>query len=238
MMSKKLALTLSAALFLSGPLLGDAWNKRTVLTFSEPVEIPGVILPAGQYVFKLADFASNRNVVQVFNADEDQIQATILAIPSYRLEPKDDSVILFEERRADRPQAIHAWFYPGEIYGHEFVYPKGQALEAAQSKGQPVMPAEAQPPERPATVEETQVAEQIPETAPTETPVELWETPAAEAILPSENVEIAEVVQPEASADRAELPQTAGSLPFFSLLGAGALGIAGVLKVFRMRNVE
>lgn len=81
MMPKKLALALSAALVLSVPLLGDAWNKRTVVSFSEPVEIPGVILPAGQYVFKLADFASNRNVVQVFNADEDQIQATILAIP-------------------------------------------------------------------------------------------------------------------------------------------------------------
>src|SRR6516164_6997428 len=154
MMSKKVAFALSAAIAMSVPLFGDAWNKKTTLTFNQPVELPGVILPAGQYVFKLADFASSRNVVQFFNADEDQIYAPILAIPSYRMDPADEPVILFEERRSDRPQAIHAWFYPGDQYGQEFVYPEGRGLEAAQTTVQPV-PCELQPRETQAEPERT-----------------------------------------------------------------------------------
>ena len=48
----------------------DEWNKKTVVTFNEPVEVPGVgaqILPAGTYVFKLLDSPSDRHIVQIFN---------------------------------------------------------------------------------------------------------------------------------------------------------------------------
>src|SRR6516162_10877498 len=158
MMSKKFVFALSAAMAMSVPLFGDAWNKKTTLTFSQPVELPGLILPAGQYVFKLADLPSSRNVVQVFNADDDQIYATILAIPCYRMEPADEPVIFFEERRSDQPQAIHAWFYPGDLYGQEFVYPEGRSLEVAQTTVQPV-PAKLQPRETPSEPERTVEAE-------------------------------------------------------------------------------
>ena len=132
LMLKRLSVVLAGALFLSLPTFGDEWNKKTILTFSQPVEIPGVILPAGQYVFKLADSPANRHIVQVFNADQDQIFATILAIPHYRMQPADKTLILFDERRPGQPQAIHAWFYPGAQYGQEFVYPRGRALELAR----------------------------------------------------------------------------------------------------------
>ena len=236
MMSKRFAFALSAAMAMSVPLFGDAWNKKTILTFSQPVELPGVILPAGQYVFKLADFASNRNVVQVFNADEDQIYATILAIPSYRMDPADEPIILFEERRSDQPQAIHAWFYPGELYGREFIYPEGRGLEAARTTFQPV-PSELQPRETLAEPEETVVTEMPPAIEEKDKPVEIAETRAAEPTPPSELVTIAQNIEQEVPAvDEPELPKTATSLPFFSLLGAGSLGIAGILKLFRMRN--
>src|SRR5580692_5367816 len=64
----------------------DDWNKKTVITFSGPVEIPGVhltgwsILPAGTYVFKLLDSQSDRHIIQIFSKDEKTIYATILAI--------------------------------------------------------------------------------------------------------------------------------------------------------------
>jgi hypothetical protein len=209
---------------MSVPLFGDAWNKKTTLTFNQPVELPGVILPAGQYVFKLADFASSRNVVQVFNADEDQIYATILAIPSYRMDPADEPVILFEERRSDRPQAIHAWFYPGDQYGQEFVYPEGRGLEAAQTTVQPV-PCELQPRETQAEPERTVVAEMPPAIEEKEKPVEIAETPAAEVTPPNEPVAIAENVEQEAStADRSELPKT---VQFSSFLLAARSGLFG-----------
>src|SRR5216683_2784385 len=117
----------------------DEWNKKTILTFSGPVQIPGATLPAGSYVFKLADIPSNRHVVQVFDKDEKKIYTTLLAIPNDRLEPTDKPVILFAERAAGSPQAVKVWFYPGDRIGNEFVYPKSQAMRIAKDTHQRVL---------------------------------------------------------------------------------------------------
>src|SRR5437870_6384475 len=111
----------------------DQWNKKTILTFSGPVQIPGVTLPAGSYVFKLADLNGNRHVVQVFDKEEKKIFATLLAIPNDRLEPADDPVVMFAERPAGSPQAVKVWYYPGERIGNEFVYPKSTAMQLAKA---------------------------------------------------------------------------------------------------------
>jgi hypothetical protein len=117
----------------------DEWNKKTFLTFSGPVQIPGATLAAGTYVFKLADLNGNRHVVQVFDKDEKHIYGTILAIPDKRLEPTSDPVVLFAERPAGTPQAIRAWFYPGDTFGDEFVYPKSQAVQIAKATHKSVL---------------------------------------------------------------------------------------------------
>ena len=117
----------------------DEWNKKTILTFSGPVQIPGATLPAGSYVFKLADLNGNRHVVQVFDKDEKQIITTLLAIPNDRLEPADEPVVLFSERPAGSPQAVKVWFYPGERIGNEFVYPKSVAMKIAKANHQSVL---------------------------------------------------------------------------------------------------
>src|SRR5277367_396820 len=98
-------LQMKIALFLGlglGALLpgakADEWNQRTVLTFSSPVEMPGQILPAGTYVFKLANSQSNRHIVQVFSPEEDRVFGTFLAIPNYRHRPAEKTIIRFEER--------------------------------------------------------------------------------------------------------------------------------------------
>src|ERR1043166_4334332 len=128
----------------------DDWNRKTVITFSGPVEFPGVhlvgwgVLPAGTYVFKILDSQSDRHIVQIFNKDETQIYATILAIPNYRLQATDKTVITFRERPAGEPEALRAWFYPGRNWGEEFVYPKAKAIELAKATNTPVLftPAE------------------------------------------------------------------------------------------------
>src|SRR5262250_1680152 len=127
-----------AALAFSASVKADAWNKKTFVTFSQPVEVPGgVILPAGTYVFKLMDSASNRHIVQIFNEDQNHIYATVLAIPNYRLQVTGKSVMTFGERAAGEPQAIRAWFYPGDNFGQEFVYPKSRAFELAKLTNSP-----------------------------------------------------------------------------------------------------
>ena len=110
----------------------DEWDKKTILTFSGPVQIPGATLPAGSYVFKLADIPGNRHVVQVFDKDEKKIYTTMLAVPNQRMEPSDKPIVLFSERASGSPQAVKVWYYPGETIGNEFVYPKSQAMKIAK----------------------------------------------------------------------------------------------------------
>src|ERR1700680_1590572 len=123
----------------------DETNRKTVITFSGPVEIPGVhlqgygVLPAGTYVFKILDSKSDRHIVQIFSKDELTVYATILAIPNYRLKATDKTVMTFRERPAGEPEALRAWFYPGKNWGEEFVYPKAKALELAKTAQAPVL---------------------------------------------------------------------------------------------------
>ena len=120
-----LCAVLIAALFgavLTPGARADQWDKKTIVTFSDSVEIPGQVLPAGTYVFKLAESMTNRHIVQVWNADENEILATILTIPKMRFEAPDESMFEFDERPSNSPQALKAWFYPGNSTGEEFVY--------------------------------------------------------------------------------------------------------------------
>jgi hypothetical protein len=110
-----------------------ATQNDTMVTFSAPVSLPGVTLPAGSYLFKLADSQVNRNVVQVFAQDRSKIFATILAVPAERTEPADETVITFKEAPANSAPAVQYWYYPGDKRGQEFVYPKSQAVAIANA---------------------------------------------------------------------------------------------------------
>src|SRR5580704_10912445 len=137
-------LALMGAVF-SPAARADEWNRKTKITFSGPVEIPGVhlkgwaVLPTGTYVFKVLDSQSNRHIIQIFSEDEKTCYATILAIPNYRLKATDKTVMTFRERPAGEPEALRAWFYPGRNYGEEFVYPKAKAMELAKQTRTPVL---------------------------------------------------------------------------------------------------
>ena len=109
----------------------DTWNKKTVITINSAMQIPGAVLQPGTYVFKLADSSSNRHIVQVFDKDETNVIATVLAIPNYRMKPTGDSEFGFWEAPANTPQPIRSWFYPGDNFGQEFAYPKTQAVAIA-----------------------------------------------------------------------------------------------------------
>jgi hypothetical protein len=217
----------------------DEWNRKTVMTFSGPVEIPGVhlkgwgILPAGTYVFKIMDSQSDRHIVQIFSQDEKTVYATILAIPNYRLKATDKTVMTFRERPAGEPEAIRAWFYPGRNWGEEFVYPKARAVELAKTANTPVLFTAT---ELPVEVEEPVAAPLI---------AQLKAVPVM-AVQPSgEAVETAVVVTPppavELTADPAPtapaavLPTTSSALPLIALFGLLALGGALGLRMVQKR---
>lgn len=111
----------------------DENDRLTYLTFSGPVQLPGVTLAAGTYTFKLADLSGSRHVIHVFSKEESpKLITTLMTIPNERLEPVKDTYIMFQERPAGMPQAMKAWFYPGRSIGEEFIYPKQQAVEIAR----------------------------------------------------------------------------------------------------------
>jgi len=99
----------------------DEWDKRTIIKFSEPVEVGGKVLQAGTYIFQLMNDPSDRNIVQIWNDDDNQFVATIFTIPCSRMETTDRTVIDLEERPIGSPMAIKEWFYPGDSAGQEFV---------------------------------------------------------------------------------------------------------------------
>jgi hypothetical protein len=231
-------LALMGAVFSPGALADD-WNRKTTVTFSGPVEIPGVhlkgwaVLPAGTYVFKIVDSLSDRHIVQIFNQDETQCYATILAIPNYRLKATDKTVITFSERPAGEPEALRAWFYPGRNWGEEFVYPKARAVELAKTTNTPIL---FMPVEIPVEVVQPMLTADAPVV------VQLKQAPVKALRPTGEEVELAAVVTPppavELRADvlpAAKLPATSSYLPLVALFGLLALGGAFVLRLLQKR---
>jgi hypothetical protein len=237
MNSKLNALCLGASLalgsFLATPAMADEWNKRTELQFSGPVEIPGRVLLAGKYVFELAESNSDRNIVEIFSEDSkgrENLVATILATPDYMTNTPDKTIIQFEERGAGAPEAIHSWFYPGDNFGWQFVYPKAHTLTSANT-----MPASA-----PAAPADTPSLPPSPQVQDTSQPSD--ETAVEEEALVAQNdvppPPAAQNTDTQASANDtlpAVLPETGGysALAFldgFTMLVAGALVTFAALR--------
>ena len=226
-------LWLSASLALMGsmiaPAIADDWNKETKLEFSAPVQVPGKLLEAGKYVFKLADNESDRNIVQIFSEDasgDQKLVTTVLAISAYRTTTPDESIVQFEERSSGSPEAIHSWFYPGDNTGWQFVYPKGQTLGAsANTAPTPAPVATAAAPNLP-PAPEVQEQKQAPEAAAVKEEVMV----AQEALVPppSQDADI------QTSADRV-LPQTGGYSNLELMTGLFMLG-GGIAALFASRR--
>ena len=234
---QKFCMRLIGCLLLTGAATranADEWNKKTYITTSQSIEVPGAILPPGRYVFKLLDSPSNRHIVQVMNERENHVYCTNLAIPKERMEPADKTILTFYEVPGGGPEPVRAWFYPGDLIGQEFVYPKKRMTEirAAMEKGritvaenrtvETAKPAETQQQQ----VTEEQKAEETPAPAPTPTPspappVEEQAPPPAPA---------AETPAP-APAPAPEMPHTAGNTVEIGLLGLMCIGIAVSLRI-------
>jgi hypothetical protein len=143
------------ACLMAAPVSAQPLDKRTLFTFSGPVTLPGVTLPAGQYLFRLADPNSSSKVVQVLNAEGTKPFGLFFTIPAERLEPASTPEVRFMETASGTPAAIKTWWYPGERRGYEFIFPKEQARRLAMAASQPVLTTDAQT----TTTEQTNTAE-------------------------------------------------------------------------------
>jgi hypothetical protein len=214
-------------------------TNRTVMTFAQPVEVPGKVLPAGSYTFELHETQSNRHLIEIFDEGGTKLITTVFAVPNYRLKQTEDTVIKFAEVPAGQPQAIRIWFYPGQLVGHELVYSKTRARELAALSNSAV-----------AAVDDTAYAAPKPDAsvdmvtiAPdkTEKPIVVEAPPPAPAPAPMPEpapvVAPAPAVTPEPVTPREELPHTASTLPLVALVGFMALA-SGLIVLRSSRRSE
>ena len=228
--------------------------EKTVMTFSGAVEMPGVTLQPGTYVFKLAD-SPTRNVVQVWDAEQKNMIGHWLFVQAERPRVTEETVVMFKETREGATPAVQFWYFPGEKIGKEFIYPKDQAeriaartganvkTEGADVTGEPLAVAENQPAEpvaAPAPEPEPVAVAEAPAPAPEPAPVAVAEAPAPEPAAPAPSVEerIAANQAPSepravATSGQAELPRTASPLAFSGLLGLLSMAGAAGLRLFR-----
>jgi hypothetical protein len=251
---KRVTLTVTACLLAVIALLGVSvkaqdtnTQKRTFMTFSNTVEMPGVTLPAGTYLFRIADTES-RNVVQVLSQDEKQVLGQWLFVQAERPEVSSDTVVMFKEAREGSTPAVQFWYYPGERSGREFIYSKDQAAKIAARTGVAVLSDDGR-----ITAEQAQAsaADAAPATEQAAAPVSNDNaglvagntipapepTPQAVGTAGADTPQVTDraAVEPqpqapvrEAQTARAELPRTASPLPLSGLIGLlalfGALG--------------
>ena len=132
-------LIIAFTLFFELAAHADEYDEATTMTFSQPVQIPGQVLPAGTYFLELIDSSSDRNLVQIFNADRTVLYATLQTIPTERQEPTGNTVVTLAEQGTEKPEALLKWFYPGRETGNEFVYSKQTEKELAQAKQETIV---------------------------------------------------------------------------------------------------
>lgn len=128
MQMRKLSVVLVAIcavllLLLSSVAKADEYNKETVVTFNQPVEVPGHVLPAGTYDFSLVNSPSDRDIVEIRLKDDMHLLALVMTDPVVCSQSANHTRIAFEQRGANQAKAIKDWFYPGENTGREFIYP-------------------------------------------------------------------------------------------------------------------
>jgi hypothetical protein len=129
----------AAAVLVAAVAHAQPSDKRTFFTFSRPITLPGVTLPAGKYIFRLTDDQTSRKVIQVVSSDGTKPYAMLLTIPNERRDPAKDAEVSFLETASRTPSAVRAWWYPGERTGYEFIYPRAQARQLAQTTGASVL---------------------------------------------------------------------------------------------------
>jgi len=212
----------------------DEWDKKTVITVNQPIQVRDRILDPGTYVLRLLNSASDRYTVQIFNGDQTRIIDTVFAVPSYRVRPADKSEFTFWETPPGTARALRDWYYPGDNYGREFPYPKHPAVMTASLNAPPPAPmappeAEAAPAPPPTAQPENEAEEPAAPSQPAQT------AEAAPAPAPEQEPQPAQAPEPQPAAQEptpppAALPKTASPYPPIGLAGLLAVGVYSLLR--------
>ncbi len=219
----RLALPCALLLFAATPgVFADDHDKATNITIAEPMEVPGgVVLQPGTYMFKLMEITGNRHVVQIRSEDGKKTYAVAMTAAAFRTQPTDKTVLTFYEMPSGQPQAVRKWFWPSDVDGQEFLYPKKRAAEISKVTNQKVPEAPEDQPvadNTSATVntsstDNTPVADNTPAavTPAPEPPAATQPVVTAAAITPEPAPATPPAAEPELVAQAAPPPNTTSS---------------------------
>jgi LPXTG-motif cell wall-anchored protein len=215
----------------------DEWNKKTLLTVNQTIQVKDTVLEPGQYVLRLLNSDSDRHIVQIFNGDQSHLIDTIMAIPAQRMTLTGDSQFTFWETPPGTAKAMRAWYYPGDNIGQEFSYPEHLHLLAlAVSPAPPPAPSAAvtEAHEEPSTTAQPAAAEPATEMPAPSAPTEEAPAPAAAA-----QADETPNPPPQASAEPApaqptELPQTGSPYPLLGISGGVLLALGALIRLRRL----
>jgi len=219
-----------SGLFFAPESKADSWNKKTIITVNQPISVEGTVLQPGKYVMRLLDSPSNRHIVQIFNEDETRVEATVNAMPNYRVRPTGGTVITTEEVPAGTPAPMRAWFYPGDNFGQEFnveAVPQVNTAAVTYNQGQATEIARAEPAPAPAPAP---APEPAPAPAPAPAPEPQQQAQAQPAPAPEPAPAPAPAPAPEAPR---RLPSTGSPIPLVGLGGMLSLGAGMVVRKLR-----
>jgi hypothetical protein len=145
LMTSACAAAMLLAMSATPALAQGPMDARTEFTFNQPVELPGVTLPPGTYIFRFVDGTTGRKVMQVQAKDaSSKTYGMFLTINAQRPRPSDDAELRFLETPAGQPAAVKTWWYPGNTIGREFIYPKSQAIRLAKATNTTVLTTQAE----------------------------------------------------------------------------------------------
>jgi hypothetical protein len=254
-----------AASLIAATASAQTWDKKVYYTFSGTVEIPGAVLPAGQYLFHLADPDASRQIIRVQSTDGKEVFSTFFTMPVQRPDVPDEAEARLMEAAPGVPPAISTLWYVGERTGREPIYPKDQAVRIAKATSQSVLTTKAD-----TTKADEARSGDLARVSPSGEDIQFSEKAAVEA--PSGRTmkgstgepaaPVAQVAQNEprrsmgagqnenrrgdpvgtagqtpASPARNELPATASSTPTQLLLGLGLISAAAALRFRRAARI-
>jgi hypothetical protein len=235
MVSKLVAFFTLAVLTLSigGRAEAQPADYRTYFTFSAPVTLPGMTLPAGKYIFRLADPDSSRKVINVLSGDGKRSLAMLHTIPNQATRAPKDAEIRFMETSAQVAPPIKTWWYAGKAIGYEFIYPRQQALQLSKSTSEPVLTTTKETSDlanadlsRVTGSESDQATVRVEENpAAREVSGRAQQADAGAAAGANANAQDVRADERARSTARTELPRTASSTPAVLLFGALTLAL-------------
>jgi hypothetical protein len=239
------------------PTLADEYDKKTIVNFAQPTEVPGIVLQPGKYVIKLLNSSSNRHIAEIMNEGMDHLYALTFTVAAERVGPLTDAqnkkILTFYEGKNGQPQAVRQWFWPGDTIGQEFLYPKdqaakiaantkekvaegglptvaesGQSLTPDNAKGSTLQSQDASKPAAPLTANAAE-----PAAAP---PVVIAQNSPPPAQTP-QAADTSQSTSPAASSNAnssdTRLPQTASYLPLIGMIGILSIGLAILIAAAR-----